>query len=375
MSFFDFFKRKPKEPEPPRTRQDMEKSLTVNDLYTRSIPTARGTLQHSFQKKRAPQEDEKKLLKEAFDLLASVPQGQKLLDEAVKAGYDVHFESFCGSALGSMSPSSKKIMLSSGHLRNPAVLAITAVHEMTHVIQQERTGLLGNQSAGLTLADQFKFHRAAEAAACTEEAKFAYQIRDQHPEIESRMEGIPMYQAFVKEMEKSGDMAKAGEACFKAWYSYKHYQTAYEANHVRSFSSFMNDSFVWKKRGIDSEAVLNGVFFSEDIRQNISPDFLTSKEAFSISEKAREQLEAQAAASIGKKDTSLRNMYSYETGQTYASQEQPKEAAAASIAPQRPMTTSTETKTGMRTALVQIDKAAKTKQAIAAKAKSQTAQH
>ena len=369
MSFFsDLFKKKPKEPPPPRTREEMENSLKVNEMVTHSVQTYQGVLQNAFQRKRAPQEEEQKLLKETFDLIASVPAGKKLLDEVAQGGYDVYFESFSSSNMGCMYSSNKTIMLSTAAHNSVAEMATTAFHEMTHAVQHERTGYLGVKSSELTLADQFKFHRAAEAAAWTEEANFAYQIKEQHPEVERMVNVFPMYRAFAAEMEKSGDKGKAGEAAFKAWYGYKHYQDSYENNHVNNFSYFMDQSYACKKQDtlsdtISSEEVLSKVFISEDLHQNISPDFLTSKEAFSVSDYAINKLNEKSAMYFkGFKDASLGNMYSYETGEKREPQQQ-KEAVAASIRPQQSMMSS----------LKQIDTAKKTRQLIAAKTQNRTA--
>ncbi len=372
MSFFsDLFKKKPKEPPPPRTREEMESSLEIREKVNHPIKTSNGILQHSYQRRRLPEEEEQKLLKETFDLIASVPAGKKLLDEVAQGGYDIYFETFCGSNLGCMYSGNKKIMLSPPSHGSAAELAATAFHEMTHALQQERTGYLGNKSSDLTLADQFKFHRAAEAAAWTEEANFAYQIKDKHPEVEHMVNRFPMYRAFAAEMEQSGDKGKAGEAAFKAWYGFKHYQDSYEDNHVRNFSYFMDQSYANRKKAlfdtIPSESVLEKVFISDELRQNISPDFLTSKEAFSVSDYAINKLNEKSALYFkGFKDPSLGDMFSYETGERRApQQQQSNEVVAASLHPHK----------SMMSALKQINQAEKTKQLIAAKTKNRAARH
>lgn len=347
----------------------MEDSLTVQYIETRTHQTSQRTLQHTFQRKRPPQENEVKQLKEVFDLIASVPQGQKLLDEVAQGGYEFFFETARGENDGCMYAGTKKIMLCPCQHSSIAGLAATAFHEMTHAVQNDRTkGKLDYKCANMNMADQIKFQRAAEAAAWTEEAKFAYQIREQHPEVERHTANFPMYHTFVQEMEKSGDMAKAGEACFKAWYGYKHYQTIYEQDHVQNIAYFIGQGAIRKENtlieAMSSEDVLKNVFISDDIKQNIAPDFLTSKEAFSISKEAVEKLDntVKFYYKDRKEDLSLHNMYSYETGKTYASQEKPKEALTASVRPQASMMTS----------LAQIDKTVKTKQTIAAKAKNRS---
>ena len=321
MSFLsDLFKKKEK----PRTRQDMEASLTVVDGEKRYTVTSRGTLARVFKRTRMPKDEERKTLTEVFDLMASVPQGKKLLEEVAQAGYEICFESFKGDCFGSMNGCKKKVMLSTGSHENVAGMAITLFHEMTHAVQNERSnGMLGDDRARYVLADQFKFSRAAEAAACTEEAKFTYQIKDRYPEVEKFAEGFPMYPAFKAEMEKSGDMTKAGKAAFEAWYGFKNYQESYEEDHVQNAVYSLKSDTVSKKnkltKTISSEDVLQKVFVSDDIRQSISAEYLTSKEAFSISQDAVRKMDKAVAALDKKdKDTSMHSMFLLGTDKTYS---------------------------------------------------------
>lgn len=376
MSFLsDLFKRKPKEPEPPRTRQEMESDLTVQYDSTLQVQTTNGVLNQVFKQTRRPQEEEQKLLTEMLDIIASVPQGQQLLDDVAKSGYDIFFETARGANDGCMYADQKKIMLCPCQHTSVAGLAATAFHEMTHAVQNERSnGKLGTNCAQLNMADQFKFQRAAEAAAWTEEAKFAYQIKDRYPEVEQHVAAFPMYRAFSEEMKASGSMEKAGEAAFKSWYGYKHYQNVYEENHVSNITYFMRQNYACYKdilsKSISSEQVLNDVFLSDDVKKNISPEFLTSKEAFSVSENAVSQLnKAGFAYSRGKKDPSLGSMYSYETGLMHSESKEnaeTKEAVAASVRPQKQSSIMSELK--------RIDTAAKIKQTAAIQA-GRSAQH
>lgn len=344
MGFFsNLFKKTPKtptEPEPPKTRKDLEDSLSVRYLNYIQVNTGQGVLQQAFQNNRPPQEEEKKLLSDVFDLISSVPEGKKLVDDVSAMGFTVRFDAFRGDMDGCMFGKQKHIMLCPCQHGSVAALAATAFHEMTHAVQNERSGQLLADSAGLNIADQFKFQRAAEAAAWTEEAKFAYQIKDKYPEVLKHVEQFPMYRAFAGEMEKSGDMAKAGEAAFKTWYGYKHYQNSYENQHVSNISYNLNIHRVREDKkamqgAISSEDVLKHAFVSEDVQKNIAPEFLTSREAFSISKEAIEKLDKQVhnyTSYVWKaqEDTSHHNMYSYESGQTYAAMEQ-KESATASL--------------------------------------------
>lgn len=344
MGFFsNLFKKAPEEsaqPEPPKTRKDLENTLSINELNYVQVNIGNGTLQQAFQQKRSPQEEEKKLLSDVFDLISSVPEGKKLVDDVSAMGFTVHFDAFRGNMDGCMYGKQKHIMLCPCSHSSVAALAATAFHEMTHAVQNERSGQLLADSSRLVIADQFKFQRAAEAAAWTEEAKFAYQIKDKYPEVLKHVEQFPMYQAFAGEMEKSGDMAKAGETAFKTWYGYKHYQNFYENQHVSNIShNLLTHRLKEDKKAmqgtISSEDVLDYVFISEDVKKNIPPDFLTSKEAFSLSKSAVEKMDKEVKNYTSyvwraQEDKSHHNMYSYESGQTYTAMEQ-NESATASL--------------------------------------------
>ena len=214
-----------KEAPKPRTRQDMEDKLSVQYLDYLQVCTVR--------KQRSATAEEKKLLHEMLDVIASVPEGRKILEQTVKSGYSFTFETFSGKTDGCMFADEKLITLNLRGHSSVAGLATSAFHEMVHVVQNERTGRMhGVNAVKFNMADQFKFWRASEAAACTEASKFTYQIKDRYPEAEKQMERYPFYKIFVEEMEKSGDMTKAGNAAFKSWYGFKYYQTAYEKNHI-----------------------------------------------------------------------------------------------------------------------------------------------
>lgn len=345
MGFFsNLFKKTPEEPEPPKTRKDLENTLSINELNYVQINTGNGPLQQAFEQTRSPQEEEKKLLSDVLDLISSVPEGKKLVDDVSAMGFTIHFDAFHGNTDGCMYGEQKHIMLRPCGHSSVAALAATAFHEMTHAVQNERSGQLLGDSSRLIIADQFKFQRAAEAAAWAEEAKFAYQIKDKHPEVLIHVAHFPMYWAFSDEMEKSGDIGKAGEAAFKKWYGFKHYQNTYEKNHVSNICyNLLHHRLAEDKNAmretISSQETLDHVFISEDVKKSINPEFLTSKEAFSLSKSAVEKMDKEVYEYTSyvwrrKEDKSHHNMYSYESGQTYTAMEQ-KEPAAASLTASR----------------------------------------
>lgn len=362
MSFFsNLFGSKPKEPEKPKTREDMENSLSVRYQETRQ----HGRLQRAFVKRRPPMDAEKKLLTEMLDIISSTPEGKKLLDQTIKNGYSVAFDAFRGNSDGFMSGESKQIILCPGNHSSAAALAVTAFHEMVHGVQNERTDVFSNGSR-LTMADQIKFQRATEAAACMEESRFAYQIKDAHPEVERHVSQFPMFGAYKAEMNKSGDAGKAGEAAFKAWYGYKEFQSFYEDQDNGNIVYALNDA---RKKGVKtaltgempSAEVLNTAFISADMAQKIDPAFLESKEAFSLSDESAKHLKAVAgnyakAAGAKSVDASIDRMYSRETGEAF----KPRSAENAAA----------HSKKSIMSALSEIDSDAKMKRTAAAKTRA-----
>lgn len=319
MSFFsDLFKKKssPLPPAPKKTRTDLEGSLFVR------YEEQDGKLNSVFIKDRPPQSEEKKILNDIFDIIESVPEGKKLITDVACAGYKIHFDTFRGASAGSCNPGEKRIMLCPANHVNKAAIAASLVHEMTHAMQDERSeGLLRDCSA-YNMADQVKFLRAAEASAWMEEAKFAYQIKETHPEVLKHVEHVPMYQAFAAEMKRSEDVGKAGAAAFKSWYGYKEYQTGYENQHIsiiknRTYDRLKKQDSRAFRQSMPSEDVLKHTIISENV--SIKSEFLTTPEAFSISDDAVKSFKAISKGYAAKfltavKDTSVGNMYSYETG-------------------------------------------------------------
>ena len=159
-----------------RTRTDMEKKLFV--LWNEKRGWTRGA-----------DKAEKQILKEVFDIIEEVPETKKLLDDVAKEGYKFFFQQNTGKAEGACDAEHKYIMLNPTLVKNPAELAIATVHEMTHAMQHKNLGDdLDNNASGLTLADQIRLGRAKEAGANVQEASFACQILDRHPEAKDYVE-------------------------------------------------------------------------------------------------------------------------------------------------------------------------------------------
>ena len=324
--FPSFFKKKEKTPpqKTPKTRADLEKTFFV-----------KSSLNNAFAKNSTPSADEQKQLKDVFDILESVPEGKKLIADVATAGYKISFDTFRGNSAATCNPVDKQIMLCPANHPNNAAIAASLYHEMTHAMQNERSGGMLADSSKYNIADQVKFLRAAEASAWMEEAKFAYQIKDAHPEVLSHVGNVPMYKAFSAEMEQSKDMNKASQAAFKDWYGYKFYQQGYEDQHIgivknKTLNRLKKQDSKAFRESLSSEDALKFTVISDNVK--INPEFLTSPEAFSISE---DGMKAFAAISKGyaskfmtaKKDDSVLSMYSYDTGKRFSGKEDEKAPA------------------------------------------------
>lgn len=282
--------------EPVRTREDLETSLSVRYQALGTVQTQDGCREKIFLERRRANAYERRQLKEVLDVIESVPAGKKILSNAIKNGYKFSFETFDSNCDGCLYAPAKTIMLNPANHASVASMAATTFHELIHALQNEQTDNLLANGARLNIADQIKFHRASEAAAWAEEAKFIYQIKDKYPEVLKHTGHVPMYQAFAKEMETSGDMGKAGEASFKSWYGFRCYQGAYEQEHIANISNHLSLSLAQRddkilQQSMSAEEVLDKVLVSEEIRRNINPEFLTQKEAFSISREGAEKLQ------------------------------------------------------------------------------------
>ena len=321
MSFFtDLFKKKEKTPvrQTPKTRADLESTLFVR--YEEQ------GLNSAFTKSRTPQPEEQNRLKEVLDIIESVPDGKKLIEHVATAGYKINFDTFRGASAGACNPSEKRIMLCPANHSSDAAIAASLYHEMTHAMQNERSGGMLADCSKYAIADQIKFLRAAEASAWMEEAKFAYQIKDSHPEVLRHVGDVPMYKAFAAEMGRSNDTAKASEVAFKDWYGFKLYQAGYEDQHVSIIKNRARDRLKKQdnkafKETLSPAEALKFTVISDDVK--ISPDFLTSPEAFSISADGAKALNAVAKGYSSKfmfatKDNSVQSMYSYDTGKPFS---------------------------------------------------------
>lgn len=316
-------------------RKSLERTFLVSEERTRqeTHKSHDGVIIEnvSFTAKRLPTAQEQKTLKDVLDVVCEVPEGKKLLDRVAGLGYSFCFENSASNTAGCMYPDDKTIVLNpSGFANggenpqsefNTAAMAVTLYHEMVHAVQnrQSRDMMTARQQHNFNTTDRIMFNRVCEAAAYTEESRFIHQIIEHHPEIREKSAKTPTYQAFCKEMAVSGDMDKAGEKAFKAWYADPFYQNAYEHIHVENIAAEIK---IMAKRKIRSspmcrippERALDHAFVSNGIRDCIPSDFPTSPQAFALSKGAvgyldRVNGEYAPAVQWARPDTSYRQMY------------------------------------------------------------------
>lgn len=329
-----------------RTRADLEASLSVRyeDIAIEQTSDGCGCREKIYLQRRKANAYEKMQLKQVLDLIESVPAGKALLEETAKKGYNFSFETFDKNCDGCLYAPAKTVMLNPSTHSGIAAMAATAFHELTHAVQNEKTNNLLANGTRLNIADQIKFHRASEAAAWAEEAKFIYQIKDRHPEVLKHAGQVPMYQAFAKEMETSGNVGKAGEAAFKAWYGFRCFQGAYEKQHIANIASHLKTSIFKREdkafqQSMSSAEVLDKVFVSPELRRGINPEFLTQKETFSISREGAEKLQTLVKNYVAyvpgaKEDFSVGKMFETEKPSVVRKEpEKPKSETAIRFSP------------------------------------------
>lgn len=294
-----------------RTRKDMENSLFVLE----------GGSKQGEGQGRGAVSSEKKILKDVFDIIEEVPEGKKLLNDVAKMGYKFHFQTNIGKVGGACYNLEKAIMLNPTVFNSAAEIATACYHEMVHAMQDKQLGENGKNASGLNMADQIRLDRAKEAAAYTEQAAFAYKIKDKHPEVGDWLDRKLIYSEYKKEMDKSGDMAKAAEKTFKAWYNCEDILPHYEKAAVETICTDINNACkgIFTKKpdralfqgSLSAEEMVQAAFITKDARNGISPDYLKSKEANRLSEDRANDLRSlskQCEQKFGYKDESLSTM-------------------------------------------------------------------
>lgn len=232
------------------------------------------------------------------------PKGQETMNAVAFQGYSYMYEAMF-NLNGACDYDHKVVRLDS--YRRQMELAPILIHECTHIRQVERINEISGQKKtadfinGLNAHDFIKLNRAIEADACAHQAAFAYQMKDEYPQVFEKEMQTPMMQAYAGEMEKSGDETKAMQASFKAWYGYKNYQKSYEEQYVAQIRR--NAEQKKKQAGpAKKETTISNKQLAEICLNNgkpyIEPSFFSSREVLEISEQGKKDLLATGDRSV-----------------------------------------------------------------------------
>lgn len=247
------------------------------------------------------------------DLVMQTDKGRDTLTELSELGYTFAFEK--GDFGGFCEPTSKKIVV------NPtfgdAYAMQTIVHEGQHAIQCARDSENTPNAEQMTVASLLRRERAMEADACAHESAFIYQCRDILPEVyaEAEKNDMPMFRAFVAEMDKSGDEKKAMQESFQAWYGYDYFRDFYDDVYRREIAFYAGEG---KKSGrkdmfcktVPAKDVADACLYKG--KPYVSADMLMTDQAFSVLKKdkaAYMKIAADYAKTVGvKADESVKAM-------------------------------------------------------------------
>lgn len=263
------------------------------------------------EEKRSFQESA--LFEEIVDSVMQTKKGRETMVSLSKLGYSFAFEK--GNFGGFCAPDSKKIVI------NPSFsfeyMLQTAVHEGRHAIQHSLKGQGRPAYEDTQIASSLRLHRAIEADAVAHEMAFVYECKDVLPQVYkgAKEQNLPMFQAYVAEMEKSGDERKAMQASFAAWYECDYYRDYYDKYYKKSIV----ENCEWGKKEKQS-GLFSKDYPAEDVLKMcrykgqvyMPADFLNKGLAFSIPVQDKKEisaaLESYADAVWEKPDTSISAM-------------------------------------------------------------------
>ena len=231
------------------------------------------------------------LFEEIIDSVVQTKKGRETMMALSKLGYTFAFEK--GNFGGFCAPDSKKIVI------NPTFsfeyMLQTAVHEGRHAIQYSLEGQGRPAYEDTQIASSLRLHRAIEADAVAHEMAFVYECKDVLPQVyeSAKKQNLPMFRAYVEEMEKSGDQRKAMQACFASWYECDYYRDYYDLWHKNGFKQVSD----WAK-----QAQYKDAFKEEYSADNVlkmclykghsymAAEFLNTGKAFSITQEDKKEI-------------------------------------------------------------------------------------
>lgn len=223
------------------------------------------------------------------------PKGRETMNAVAFRGYTYMYDALFGLN-GACDYDHKVVRLDSYHRQME--LAPVLIHECSHVRQTERLNEINGAEkmtdfvAGLNAYDFIKLNRALEADACAHQAAFAYQMKDEYPQVFEKEMQTPMMRAYVGEMEKSGDETKAMRASFAAWYGYKNYQESYE----KQFLAQIKMNADKQKKPLSDEQISAACLL--DGKPYVPLSFFDRSENMAVSEKAKEVLASTGDKSV-----------------------------------------------------------------------------
>ncbi len=226
------------------------------------------------------------------------PKGKEVMNDVAFKGYKFMYDQMF-NVNGACDYDHKTVRLNSYYRQ--ADLAPILVHECTHVRQVDRltqeTGVekAGDFINGLNAYDFIKLNRALEADACAHQAAFAYQMKDQYPQVFDKEMQTPMMQAYVAEMDKSGDETKAMQESFKAWYGYKNYQESYEKQFLMQLK---NNAGKPKDQAISNEQI--AALCLNNGKSYVSAAFFDKAENMALSAQGKEKLSETGDKSVAR---------------------------------------------------------------------------
>ena len=277
----------------------------------RNAKDAKKTLLKAFTaSKKGDAVKESILFEDIIDSVMKTKKGRETMTTLSELGYSFAFEE--GNFGGFCDTGKKKIVINPNF--SIARMIQAAVHEGTHAIQASYD--CPNEDT-MQAASYLRFSRAIEADAVAHEMAFTYECRDVLPAVykSAQKMGLPMFTAYVDEMEKSGDEKKAMQASFAAWYECDSYREYYDDFHKESILDSCKDGIKKKQKNLYSkeypaEEVLKSCRYNGEIY--MTPEFLNKGQAFSITAGDKKTMNAalkRYADAVGAKvDTSLSTM-------------------------------------------------------------------
>ena len=257
---------------------------------------------------------ESKLFESMLDAVMQTKKGRETLTKLSKLGYTFAFEK--GNFGGFCCSEEKKIVINPCCPFEYSVQMV--VHEGTHAIQASlRKKTPDYYSDKVQVASHLRNRRAIEADAVAHQMAFVYECKDILPAVyeDAKKDDLPMFRAYIGEMEKSGDERKAMQASFAAWYECDKYRKVYDEWHkgaieeVCSYGKKEKVTDCMKEEYPASEVLKTCLYKGKPY---MTEEFLNTGLAFSITPEDKKEIVAMIqdyAAAVGvKPDLSVLTM-------------------------------------------------------------------